>query len=215
MRSTIHRHQGYWMRSHSETRWARMMDALGISWLYEPEVINTRHGWYLPDFYLPGAGIYLEVKGPHPSQLEIEKGRDLQEATGCPVVFAWGDMCLGESSVNGGVLGCQGPSGFVRFSTPEFASLIQLGLGEERFYGYLNVGIKEPAPGAVMIGDLLQELLLDMEGRSGAEKARAGHHFELNHSRINTHSVTSKAEWAISHFLRRNPGPGIRIQEVA
>ncbi|MBD9671596.1 hypothetical protein IB275_13520 [Pseudomonas sp. PDM21] len=215
MGSSIHKFQGYWMRSHSETRWASMLDALGIRWIYEPQVVETRHGWYLPDFYLPGAGVYLEVKGPAPTQTELEKGRDLQEATGCPVIFAWGDMQFSLDGVCGGMLGCLGPAGFVEFSTFEFRKLIRLGLGEQYFNKYLRAGIKHQHPGAVMIGDYLQEVLLEMVGRSAAEASRADHHKELNAPKVACHSPTSKAEWAIASFLRRNPGPGVRVQEVA
>lgn len=202
MGSTVHRFQGYWMRSHSETRWAGFMDALGIQWIYEPEPINTRHGWYLPDFYLPGAGIYVEVKGPDPTPVELEKGCDLQDATGCPVVFAWGDMHLDTDAVCGGMLGCFGPKGFVTYSTFEVAQLVRLGLGEERYRAYLRAGIKHRAPATVMIGDALQEVLEGMMSRQDRERAHAQHHRALNSVRLSVARAIDRAEWALGHFLR-------------
>lgn len=215
MGSSIHKFQGYWMRSHSETRWASMLDALGIHWIYEPQVVETRHGWYLPDFYLPAAGVYLEVKGPDPTQAELEKGRDLQEATGCPVIFAWGDMTVDGDGVCGGMVGVFGPVSFVKFSMYEFKDAIRAWLGDRSYWAYMNAGLKVREYPVVHLADAMQELLLNMQGRSAAEKSRAEHHRELNRPRIDAHGAASRAEWAISTFLRRNPGPGVRTQEVA
>ena len=66
-KQTIFRYGGYEMRSHSETRWAAIMDVMGVTWVYEPRTVTTRHGGYMPDFFLPAVGAFLEVKGPTPS----------------------------------------------------------------------------------------------------------------------------------------------------
>lgn len=190
------------MRSHSETRWARFMDAVGIQWIYEPEPVNTRHGWYLPDFYLPGAGIYVEVKGPGPTAIELEKGQDLQKVTGCPIVFAWGDMHLDGDAVCGGMLGCFGPKGFVSYSTFEMAKLIRLGLGEEAYRSYLRAGIKTPVPSVVQMGEVLQQVLEDMMSRGDREKAHSQHHRALNSIRLTAARAIGRAEWALGNFLR-------------
>lgn len=65
------RYAGCHFRSRLEARWAVFFDALGIKWEYEPQGFETE--WrlsleegvirYLPDFYLPDAGCYAEVKG--------------------------------------------------------------------------------------------------------------------------------------------------------
>jgi hypothetical protein len=210
MGSTVHRFQDYWMRSHSETRWAGFMDALGIQWIYEPEPINTRLGWYLPDFYLPGAGVYVEVKGPHPTEVELDKARDLQAATGCPVIFAWGDMeYFGAKAVSGGRLGCFGPNGFAEYSTYELGVVIQSGLGQPYYHRYLRSGIKEKGSPVAMIGDLLQQRLAAWLGRSAMEKANAEHHRALNRARMADLRALTKAEWALSMFFRR-PAAGVR-----
>jgi len=57
-------HAGCRFRSRAEARYATFLDALTDPWRYEPQ------GWvldndecYLPDFWLPRLGGYLEVKG--------------------------------------------------------------------------------------------------------------------------------------------------------
>jgi hypothetical protein len=54
-------------RSRLEARWAVFFDHLGVPWQYEPQgfmVGSEGHQRpYLPDFYLPGIGTWVEVKG--------------------------------------------------------------------------------------------------------------------------------------------------------
>lgn len=79
-------HRGVRMRSHLEARWASVLDAAGIEWEYEPQVIllgSSRGTWlggYLPDFWLPRLRTWLEVKGPHMER--IEKTRALAQRLG-------------------------------------------------------------------------------------------------------------------------------------
>ena len=55
---------GHRFRSRLEARWAVFFDALGFSWEYEPEGFTLHDGTrYLPDFYLPRTGTWVEVKG--------------------------------------------------------------------------------------------------------------------------------------------------------
>jgi hypothetical protein len=57
------RYKGYRFRSRLEARWAVFFDALGIEWEYEFEGFVLPNGTsYLPDFYLPDLGIWVEVK---------------------------------------------------------------------------------------------------------------------------------------------------------
>ncbi|TWE29901.1 hypothetical protein [Prauserella muralis] len=66
-------YDGYRFRSRLEARWAVFFDNAGIDFRYEPEGIlvptSFIPGWapprapYLPDFYLPDLGLYVEVKG--------------------------------------------------------------------------------------------------------------------------------------------------------
>ena len=58
-------------RSRLEARWAVFFDALRVKWQYEPERIEVGHRLtlepgaytYLPDFWLPEYGLWVEVKG--------------------------------------------------------------------------------------------------------------------------------------------------------
>lgn len=57
------RYAGILFRSRLESKWAVFMDAVGISWTYEPERFQLPgRGTYLPDF-VTGDGAYIEVKG--------------------------------------------------------------------------------------------------------------------------------------------------------
>jgi len=68
------RYAGCHFRSRLEARWAVFFDAAGIAWEYEPEGFESEHGRYLPDFYLPDTGTWVEVKGTN------EAARDAIEA---------------------------------------------------------------------------------------------------------------------------------------
>lgn len=55
-------YNGYRFRSRLEARWAVFFDAAGIKYQYEPEGFEVGEWKYLPDFYLPDLGVYVEVK---------------------------------------------------------------------------------------------------------------------------------------------------------
>lgn len=64
-------YKGYLFRSRLEARWAVFFDEAGIDWKYEVEGFQRQIGGtdsensigYLPDFYLPESGTWVEVKG--------------------------------------------------------------------------------------------------------------------------------------------------------
>lgn len=66
------RYAGRRFRSRTEARWAVFFDYAGIKWEYEPAAFNvtrrlepwneTTRG-YLPDFFLPESGVFVEAKG--------------------------------------------------------------------------------------------------------------------------------------------------------
>jgi hypothetical protein len=55
--------KGYKFRSRLEARWAVFFDAIGIEWKYETEGFEAGDHRYLPDFWLPSACAWVEVKG--------------------------------------------------------------------------------------------------------------------------------------------------------
>jgi hypothetical protein len=56
------RYAGCRFRSRLEARWAVFFDHLDIRWEYEPQGFELPRGQYLPDFYLPGIGKWVEIK---------------------------------------------------------------------------------------------------------------------------------------------------------
>ena len=56
------RYRGILFRSKLEADWARTFDALGLTWEYEREGEYFGDQFYLPDFWLPRARQYVEVK---------------------------------------------------------------------------------------------------------------------------------------------------------
>jgi hypothetical protein len=44
-----------------ESEFARLLERNGIAWEYEPHRFALTHGEFVPDFYLPEIGVYVEV----------------------------------------------------------------------------------------------------------------------------------------------------------
>ena len=85
------RYKGYNFRSRLEARWAVFFDHLGIRWDYEPEGFELGNGLrYLPDFWLPDAGLWVEVKPGAPDAPTREKAWRLALNTGHPVFVTHG-----------------------------------------------------------------------------------------------------------------------------
>lgn len=86
-------YNGYLFRSRIEARWAVFFDALDIKYYYEHEGFNLPNkGYYLPDFYLPEMGVFIEVKGEYPSIEERLKALELAFETGCLVCIVFGGI---------------------------------------------------------------------------------------------------------------------------
>lgn len=56
------RYKGYRFRSRLEARWAVFFDAAGLKYEYEGQGFETKHGGYLPDFFIPDQERYIEIK---------------------------------------------------------------------------------------------------------------------------------------------------------
>lgn len=82
-------YKGYRFRSRLEARWAVFFDALGLQWEYEKQGYKLPGvGWYLPDFWLPQANLWVEIKPESPlSDKEKEKLRAFSNATGIENVY--------------------------------------------------------------------------------------------------------------------------------
>lgn len=83
-------YKGYRFRSRLEARWAVFFDSVGIEWQYEVEGYELDDLRYLPDFYLPQANMWLEVKPVAFTPDEREKASRLSKATHRDVILAVG-----------------------------------------------------------------------------------------------------------------------------
>lgn len=83
-------YSGIKYRSRTEARWAVFLDEVRVPYAYEPEGFDLDGDWYLPDFWLPNPGVWLEVKGVKPDQRELRVARSLAKASRCPVLIAVG-----------------------------------------------------------------------------------------------------------------------------
>lgn len=85
------RYGGIKFRSRTEARFAVFLDALQVSYEYEPEGYHLGHLNYLPDFFIRSWDLYLEVKGTPPTPDEIAKARMLVGATQKKILLVIGD----------------------------------------------------------------------------------------------------------------------------
>jgi predicted nuclease of restriction endonuclease-like RecB superfamily len=56
-------YKGIYMRSSYEIIYAKWLDMLNYHWIYEATTFNLGNTTYTPDFYLPSAQTYIEIKG--------------------------------------------------------------------------------------------------------------------------------------------------------
>ncbi|RPJ40076.1 MAG: hypothetical protein EHM35_00270 [Planctomycetaceae bacterium] len=85
------KYHGDRFRSRKEARFAVMFRALGLAYEYEREGFDLNgSGRYLPDFFLPRPGLWVEVKGTYPTTDEWEKATALAlNDKAHPVVLTW------------------------------------------------------------------------------------------------------------------------------
>ncbi len=85
-------YNGYRFRSRLEARWAVFFDTLGIKYEYEKEGYDLDGTWYLPDFWLPKHELWVEIKGGHPTESEMDKAAKLTEHTHKRTSILWGNI---------------------------------------------------------------------------------------------------------------------------
>lgn len=83
-------YKGHVFRSRLEARWAVFFDALDIEWHYENEGYDLDGTRYLPDFWLPHLGIFIEIK-PSVDWFYNEKCQALAVKSGHSVFHLAGD----------------------------------------------------------------------------------------------------------------------------
>lgn len=95
------RWKGIIFRSRLEARWAIFFDSLKpkLPYEYEPELIETPYGPYLPDFYLPTIKTFWLVKGQPMDEREMKIHHWLAERFSIFVAAgqipqSFGEMCI-------------------------------------------------------------------------------------------------------------------------
>lgn len=84
-------YKGYRFRSRLEARWAVFFDALGVKWSYEHEGFELPGGGrYLPDFFLPEIGLWVEIKPGALTVQEVYKATQLVAGTKQPLFISAG-----------------------------------------------------------------------------------------------------------------------------
>lgn len=68
-------------RSKTEARWAAFFDSIGVRFQYEPTKFNLGYCRYVPDFYLPDLGTWIEVKAENYGDAQLRKVRLVAEQT--------------------------------------------------------------------------------------------------------------------------------------
>lgn len=192
-RRTVFEHKGYKLRSYTELMWARLMDAIDVFYLYEPDLIQVEGCKYLPDFYLPAADIYLEVKGTYPTPEEKAKAEQAHKATGRPVVFL---VSRPESDKNGFMNCCiqaPGAQGWIDISLHDLDQMYRAVAGELAWIKAL-ISVREDDYDWVRpIGEIMDEVLLEMAGRNAMES-----HLRLTHKRVNEERSSIERETSIA-----------------
>lgn len=122
-------------RSRLEADWAATLDSHHIRWQYEPQQLTLPSGTvYVPDFWLPELGTWIEVKGPGVPR--VEKAVELGESRAC--------RCPGDCSCEwaGGVLVLIGQVGrpYCAWTDPAFehgTEAMRIN-GQHRTHGHLT-----------------------------------------------------------------------------
>ncbi|MGW4888130.1 hypothetical protein [Streptomyces murinus] len=113
-------------RSRLEADWAATLDGNSIRWVYEPETITLDSGTlYLPDFWLPELGTWIEVKGPGIPRTEktqeLARTRACRCETSCTCRWPGGEfVLLGKPSLasDWNEPGHRPRSGYANWATP-------------------------------------------------------------------------------------------------
>src|SRR5512147_2788464 len=93
-------YKGYRFRSRLEARWAVFLDALKTPWEYEAQGYDLDGVRYLPDFWLPREEIFIEAKGPEPTEAEQVKMQRLAKTAQRDVLIVRSDP-MGTEKVTG------------------------------------------------------------------------------------------------------------------
>lgn len=91
-------YNGYRFRSRLEARWAVFFDWFKLRYEYEKEGYDLDGVWYLPDFWLPDANAFVEIKGAEPSEADQDKAVRLALLSECCVAIFHGEPNLNRTT---------------------------------------------------------------------------------------------------------------------
>jgi hypothetical protein len=204
-RRTVYHHHGYRLRSYTELVWARVLDAADIFYLYEPDLVHVGDGFYLPDFWLPNAGIYVEVKGKNPTEEEFSKADAVMDRTGREVVF----LCGKPESDAKGLFNCgmyvRGTGGWTSGISPyDLHEIVRDHVGVLAWRAIHQAVKQDDMDWVRPIGDILEEYFLGKADRSDMEKVLREIHGDANRQRSAVAREVSICERGIKWFLDRH-----------
>lgn len=203
-RRTVYHHNGYRLRSYTELLWARVLEAADIFYLYEPDLIRVEDGFYLPDFWLPNVGIYVEVKGGWPTEEEIQKADAVMDRTGREVVFLCGKPEADQDSLFNCGLYSRGSAGWnSNISPSDLHRIVRQHVGIATWL-QIRLAVQDDDMDWVRpIGHLIEEFFLKSADRADMEKALRSTHAETNKERSAIDREISICERGLKWFLDR------------
>lgn len=80
---------GVRFRSRTEAKYTALFNMFDEPWTYESEYFKLSKN-YLPDFYLPRLGVWVEIKGKEPTKQEARLCAELSLVTKKDVLIAYG-----------------------------------------------------------------------------------------------------------------------------
>ncbi len=196
-----HEHRGWMMRSHTELLWAKVFDASKIQYLHEPGVFNTPHGWYLPDFYMPNIGAYVEIKGVEPTDIEKAKAVAVMAKTGKPLVIINGKPMPDRN----GFCSCQAnfylAGKWVQVPMCYYSDLYIQAMGQSEWMKLYVAGAPERSDGVVCLSEVLATWASEKLGRSFYEKLAKGWRDETAAKVMASLPPPSQQEAVIKEYL--------------
>lgn len=205
-RRTIYHHQGYRLRSYTELLWARLLEAADLFYLYEPDLVVVQGGCYLPDFYLPHVGIYLEVKGKYPTEEEIRKADDVMDRTGQEVIFLIGQPQSDFGGLHSCGLMARGANGWHTNISPNDLHRLARDHAEggRVIWAKVHLAVQEDDLDWVRhVGEIMEEMFLNRADRSDMERVLREVNGEANRLRLAVMPEPSQCERGLKWFLDR------------
>lgn len=202
-RKRIHHHNGYMLRSHTERVWAELMDVVGVHYLYEPHLLRLPGRKYLPDFYIPEADVYFEVKGPEANGDEKAKAEQAYRLTGRPVFFLQGKPESDRGGFTVGMISFLAQSGWRSVSLFEVGEVFSRASGRRLYQSAVSCVMNCNEPVVQSMGSSIDEILCDFRSRSENEVFLRERHAEVNEVRAAMDRIPSVAERLLKQIIER------------